>query len=387
MKNFFLFSIILCSCVFGALSVSAQCNPNVESPIKCSYYDEGYRDGVSDANSNRTNDYKRYRSKYVSQYESYFRNGYQAGYNSSNQGGGWNNGRWTSSQRQAYDSGYTIGQADRRRSSSNRTSESNGGYDASIGLYFQQGYADGYANRSRRYDFPVTNGGGGWDGGSGGGNNSSSATWSGRVDDRANLIIRGGSLQAQDVSATGLQTYNQNISGSLPNRNTTVTASKRSGRGEVFVIQQPSRSNNYTAIVQIVDSKGGAGDYQVDINWSGTGTGTGGGWGGGGSTGGNEPYRSGRVTWRGRVDQKTTITVNGSDVQSNDESGTGLSDVRFDITGALAHRAGNVTVRKRNGRGSVTVLQQPSWQNDFTAIIQVFDPSGGADNYEIEISW
>jgi hypothetical protein len=25
--------------------------------------------------------------------------------------------------------------------------------------------------------------------------------------------------------------------------------------------------------------------------------------------------------------------------------------------------------------------------NDFTAVIQVFDPSGGADDYEIEISW
>jgi hypothetical protein len=33
------------------------------------------------------------------------------------------------------------------------------------------------------------------------------------------------------------------------------------------------------------------------------------------------------------------------------------------------------------------VLQQPSRENDYTAVIQVFDPDGGADNYDLEVSW
>ncbi len=79
--------------------------------------------------------------------------------------------------------------------------------------------------------------------------------------------------------------------------------------------------------------------------------------------------------------------ISGSDVHTQDASGTGLSGVNFNITGYLAGRPGSVTARKRNGRGSVTVTQQPMWDNDFTAIVQVFDPSGGADNYEVDINW
>lgn len=375
MKNFLLFSAILLTIGFGASTASAQCNPTYESPIKCSYYDEGYRDGASDANNSFSNDYRRYKSKYTKQYESYYRNGYQAGYGSVYQGGGSTGGgyNWSNSQRNAYDLGYNTGQNDRNRSQ-NRNSQSYGNYDANIGLYFQAGYNDGYNGVQRRYNFPIGNNNPGWPG-NGGGGTSGTGSWSGRVDDRANIIIRGGSITAQDVSGTGLQIQNQYLNGSLPFRASTVTATRRQGRGSVNVIQQPNRFNNFTAIIQIIDSKSGQGDYQVDIRWTGA--------------GGNveEPYQSGNVYWRGRVDQKANIIINGSDVQSQDDSATGLSGVSFNINGYLAHRPGTVTARKRSGRGSVYILQQPSWQNDFTAIIQVFDPNGGADNYEVEISW
>lgn len=380
MKNFFLFSVIFFTMALGAASVSAQCDPNSESPIKCSYYDEGYRDGGNDARNYLSNDYRRYRSKYNKQYESFYRNGYQSGYlNSGIQNPG-QGPRWTNSQRSAYDSGYTIGQSDRNRSSQNRNSQPYGNYDANIGLYFQAGYNDGFNGVQRRYNFPIGNSGPGWGGGGGGwGGGGGSATgtgfWSGRVDDRANIIIRGGSISAQDVSGTGLIIQNQSLSGSLPFRASTVTASRRRGRGSVNVIQQPNRFNNFTAIIQVADTKGGSDDYQVDIRW-------------GGAAGNvEEPYQSGNVYWRGRVDQKANIIINGSDVQTQDDSGTGLSGVTFNINGYLAHRPGTVNIRKRSGRGSVYVVQQPTWQNDFTAILQVFDPGGGADNYEVEISW
>ncbi len=368
MKKLFFCTSLLFVIAFGGISAAAQCDKNTESPIKCGYYDEGYQDGTQDANRNRSNDYRRYRDKLDSQYEGFYSRGYSAGYDSVRP-----TVRWTNSQRSAYDSGYTIGQNDRRFGGQNRPGENAGrGYDPSIGLYFQQGYDDGFNNRPRTYDvalgtFPPNPGGGGAPG---------TASWSGRVDDRANIIIRGGTIRSEDVSATGLQVNYQNMNGSLPRRATTVSATRRDGRGDVRVIQQPSRSNDYTAIIQVVDSRGGSDTYTVDISWTRS-----------GGNSGNEPYRSGSVRWSGRVDQTANIVISGSDVQTQDASGTGISGVNFNINGYLANRPGTVTARKRNGRGSVTVTQQPSWDNDFTAIVQVFDPGGGDDNYEVDINW
>jgi len=31
--------------------------------------------------------------------------------------------------------------------------------------------------------------------------------------------------------------------------------------------------------------------------------------------------------------------------------------------------------------------QQPSRDNEFTAVLQIRDPSGGAKDYEIEVTW
>lgn len=389
MKNWILFCVVLTILGLGSVAAEAQCNNRYDSTIKCSYYDEGYTDGGNDARSYQSNDYTRYRSKYEKKYETYYKTGYQAGYLNAGipNNGGSGYVRWTNSQKNAYNSGYDIGQSDRRRSNAARIPENYNTHDSQIGLYFQQGYNDGFANTNRRYDFPITsqpwpgNGGGGWPGNGGGnwpgngGNGNGTATWTGRVDDRANIIIRGGNIRTEDVSGTGLQIYTQNVNGSLPFRPVTVKADKRSGRGTVYVLQQPDRNNGFTAIVQILDNKGGQGDYSVDISWSGSGGGQ------------DEQYSSGRVIWSGRVDQTATIRINGSYVDSQDSAGTGLSNVHYDINGYLAHRNGSVNVNKRNGRGTVTVLQQPSRFNDYTAVIQVFDPSGGADNYEVEISW
>lgn len=376
MKKYVWFIFILGVMAFGSISAYAQCTPSMGSTIQCSYYNQAYRDGANDAQSNRSNNYRRYRNKYTRRYESFYRDGYNAGFDSGQSGT-----RWTASQRRAYDSGYTIGQNERRRGGDqNRSSGNYGGYDQTIGLYFQQGYSDGYDNRPRQYDVQV----GGYipatyppNPGSGGGN-SGSASWSGRVDDRANIIIRGNSIRSEDVSLTGLQVYTENIKGSLGRRSGNVTVRKESGRGTATVIQQPSRNNDFTAIVQIVDTRGGADNYRVEIAWGSSG-------GGGGNI--YDPYRSGSVRWRGRVDQTANIVISGGDIESEDASGTGLSNVSFDINGVLVRRSGSVTAHKRNGRGTVRVLQQPSRNNDFTAIVQIFDPGSGADNYEVDISW
>ena len=39
------------------------------------------------------------------------------------------------------------------------------------------------------------------------------------------------------------------------------------GRGDIFIEQQPSRENDFTAIVRIKDPKGGASDYEFELQW------------------------------------------------------------------------------------------------------------------------
>lgn len=383
MKRTFLIFAFIFGISFGVVSATAQCDPNTLSPIKCSYYNEGYQDGANDARSGQSSDYKRYKNKYERKYEDNFRDGYNAGYNSVGYGGGSN----ASGDMIAYDRGYWLGGSDVRNNQRRNYRNYSGQYDRSFEKYFRDGYNDGYDYKDRKYPAPekpgtvnptypvppiyppvqppvyplpgVENG---------------TATWSGRVDDRANIVIRGNSIYAENVSGNGVQTTYQNMGGSLPRRNSTVTV-RSNGRGSVTVIQQPNRSNNFTAIIQIADTKGGSGDYKLDVSWAGT--------------GGNveEPYSSGSVRWRGRVDQTVNISVAGTSVVADDISGTGMSGADFTINGYLANRPGSVNVRKVRGRGTVKVLEQPSWNNGFNAIIQIFDPNGGADNYEIEITW
>ncbi len=95
---------------------------------------------------------------------------------------------------------------------------------------------------------------------------------------------------------------------------------------------------------------------------------------------------SGRMTWRGRVDDDVRILVRGGSAQVETIGGTPYYDAVTNFTASLSRRA-NVTVIKRRGRGEVFVEQQPTRANDFTAVIRIRDPRGGADEYEFELAW
>lgn len=102
---------------------------------------------------------------------------------------------------------------------------------------------------------------------------------------------------------------------------------------------------------------------------------------GDGSVGG-----SGRMTWRGRVDDDVRILVKGGSAQVETIGGTPYYDAVSNFTASLPRRT-NVTVTKRRGRGEIFVEQQPSRNNDYTAVIRIRDPRGGADTYEFDLSW
>ena len=92
-------------------------------------------------------------------------------------------------------------------------------------------------------------------------------TWRGRVDDDVRIRIRGGSADVETIGGTPYYDGQPNFSSSLPNRRVSVRLTKNRGRGDMFIEQQPSRDNDFTAIIRIKDSRGGADNYEFTLDW------------------------------------------------------------------------------------------------------------------------
>jgi hypothetical protein len=97
--------------------------------------------------------------------------------------------------------------------------------------------------------------------------------------------------------------------------------------------------------------------------------------------------RSGTLFWFGTVDDDVHLIIQKSKVQIKTNSGTEYLDQIYELTSPLPLQEVKVSLKKKEGRGSAKVVQQPSAGNDFTTIIQVLDKNGGAKEYELEINW
>lgn len=105
----------------------------------------------------------------------------------------------------------------------------------------------------------------------GGGNNNDGRggrmTWRGRVDDDVRITIRGGSADVETLGGTEFNDGQPNFGSSLPSRRVTVRLTSKRGRGQIYIEQQPSRENDFAVVVRIKDSRGGASDYEFELQW------------------------------------------------------------------------------------------------------------------------
>jgi len=122
------------------------------------------------------------------------------------------------------------------------------------GYGYGRGYGRGYGQYGDQY-----------------GNNESygSLEWRGYVDNRVQLVIRGRSVQERTLSG---QRYNQGraifaSSAGMPQEPVRVSVRDLTGRADVRVIQQPTRQNMYTTIVEIFDTARGAQEHRVQVTW------------------------------------------------------------------------------------------------------------------------
>jgi hypothetical protein len=91
--------------------------------------------------------------------------------------------------------------------------------------------------------------------------------WKGRVDIGCEIEIQGRRHQVKDAGGSGTREKSATFSAPLPSSEVPVSVDKRDGRGRVDLIQTPSSSNGYTAVVRIDDDKGGADDYEFELRW------------------------------------------------------------------------------------------------------------------------
>jgi hypothetical protein len=410
-KKLILLFLLLLIIGFTSVTSFSQCDRTKFDSIQCGYFDQGFQDGVNDAKNKGTNNYSRHKNKFEKRFEGFFRDGYDKGYTSIIPFV-----RWDKAQREIYDKGYKNGQEDKRRKISRLYERYEGDYPKILEAYYKAGYQNGYDGVAKQYDVkieetvlavkpaetpkppavtptPVAV--------STPELSASSVptptptplsqivvatpqpsvnlplgivTWKGRVDDRVSISLQGVDLRNVDVSGTGMRDVSHNVvKGFLPKRPAEVFVKKLEGRGNVSVIQQPNRSNDYMAIIQISDPKPEDDKYKLEISWI--------------ADTKEEPYQAGKVFWSGKVDQSVQVKISGKEIQSYDESQTSFTSLFANMTGSLARRVGKVSVNKLKGRGTVTVIQQPDWENDFTATVQITDDEKGSADYQIEVVW
>lgn len=267
-------------------------------------------------------------------------------------------------------------------------------------------------------------------------------TWSGTVDREVFIVMRGRNITTEGRDA-GFPNRVR-FGGDVPRGVGVMRVLVDQGRGDVDVLEQPTPRNGYQAVIRIRDPRGGADRYRLTAVWTGDtrdrdvrdrdkrgredddryrdrrdqdfpgnghaygrqgrdGDDRNGNRGGyddrgnngsnygsnyGGSNIGNNYADHGSLQWNGRVDDVVEIRIQGRRVDYVTRSGAQLRDAQSEMTGAgLPRRAVEVVLDRREGRGDVAVAQQPDARNDFTAVIRVVDPRGGASMYGLVARW
>jgi hypothetical protein len=239
-------------------------------------------------------------------------------------------------------------------------------------------------------------------------------SWNGRVDREVQVVMRGGNVWTNDIGQTEPGRARSRALGVLPRENGEVSVRTLNGRGDVDVIQQPTARNGYTTIVRIRDPRSGADNYRLVAYWQGysngdvydrnRGVGRGrsrGDQGGvyrggdnddddrGRSRGGyGQPGSYGRsaLHWSGNVDGELEIRIQNGRIDYRTVSGQQPMNIRADRGNLdLGRSDARVAVVQNQGRGSVSVIQQPSSWNGYMTVIRVRDPQGGYGFYDFDL--
>jgi len=109
---------------------------------------------------------------------------------------------------------------------------------------------------------------GGWGNASGGGNGYGTALrWTGSVDNELEIRLQGRRVDERTLAGGEPRNQRSNVVNGIPRGNVQLAIAQRSGRGSVYVAQQPTAYNGYTAVIRVRDPQGGYGYYDFDVEY------------------------------------------------------------------------------------------------------------------------
>lgn len=91
--------------------------------------------------------------------------------------------------------------------------------------------------------------------------------WSGRVDDEVVIMIQGSRASVRTVAGDRVRDENASFDSPLPRQELRLNLRKLNGRGSVDLVEEPSRRNDYSAVVRIRDKKSGSDEYEFELRW------------------------------------------------------------------------------------------------------------------------
>lgn len=96
----------------------------------------------------------------------------------------------------------------------------------------------------------------------------------------------------------------------------------------------------------------------------------------------------GKAFWRGTVDDRVHLIVRKDQIETRTVSGRPYPEQVFSFTNPLPEQPVTVKVIRQKGRSKkITVIEQPTDKNNYTAVIEIYDDAGGAREYVLEIVW
>lgn len=200
--------------------------------------------------------------------------------------------------------------------------------------------------------------------------------WSGRVEETVMVTCAVDRCSSEALSGAPVMREHFKFTRPLPTRDVEVKLDNVDGRGEVRIAEQPGERNGYTARIEVRDPQAGVGEYAFTLSW-------------------RTPVRTDAgvaaargLLWTGRVEGTVRVTIHGSGAISEVVKGQPVVAERAIFDRPLPARSDVMpSIQKRQGRGSVEIVEYPTNRNGYQLVFEVRDSAGGSDLYEVEVSW
>jgi hypothetical protein len=102
----------------------------------------------------------------------------------------------------------------------------------------------------------------------------------------------------------------------------------------------------------------------------------------------NPKTKEGRLDLRLVVDGQIEVLIQGDHIRYQTASGRPPQDDGTEMTQPLPTASlKSFEFDKKDGRGSIRLLEKPGPANNYTARIQIDDPKGGEDRYYVRFTW